>query len=138
MWRFFSRSVKCPSVESQKLFKKIRSDFFVCRRTQIEVNLEKLARSVCASRRKKRPNLFEEFMRLDTSVESHKFFAKIQVSPKKDRLFYLPPNIHFCRAEINLQLMARLCLKSHRHFSYRQSSFPERFHRPFDSSEAHL
>ena len=55
------------SVESQKLFKKIRSDFFVCRRTQIEVNLEKLARSVCASRRKKRPNLFEEFMRLDTS-----------------------------------------------------------------------
>ena len=55
------------SVESQKLFKKIRSDFFGCRRTQIEVNLEKLVRSVCASRRKKRPNLFEEFMRLDTS-----------------------------------------------------------------------
>ena len=56
------------SVESRKLFKKIRSDFFGCRRTQIEVNLEKLARSVCASRRKKRPNLFEEFMRLDTSI----------------------------------------------------------------------
>ena len=46
--------------------KKIRSDFFGCRRTQIELNLEKLVRSVCASRRKKRPNLFEEFIRLDT------------------------------------------------------------------------
>ena len=57
------------SVKSHKLFKKIRSDFFGCRRTQIEVNLEKLVRSVCASRRKKRPNLFEEFMRLDTRVQ---------------------------------------------------------------------
>ena len=60
-------TIDVASVESQKLFKKIRSDFFGCRRTQIEVNLEKLARSVCASRRKKHPNLFEEFMRLDTS-----------------------------------------------------------------------
>ena len=63
----FSIDFGATSVESQKLFKKIRSDFFGCRRTQIEVNLEKLVRSVCASRRKKRPNLFEEFMRLDTS-----------------------------------------------------------------------